>query len=56
MHQKIRFPGREIVTQTLSRKDGFTSMTTSFDENQSSYRFYDTGNPLSEYSPPVGIG
>ena len=35
MHKEIRFPGRMIVTQTISRKDGFTSMITKFDENQS---------------------
>lgn len=35
MHKKIRFPGRMIVTQTISRKDGFTSMITNFDQNQS---------------------
>ncbi len=35
MHKKIRFPGRMIVTQTISRKDGFTSMITNFEENQS---------------------
>ncbi len=35
MHKKIRFPGKMIVTETISRKDGFTSMITKFDENQS---------------------
>lgn len=35
MHKKIRFPERMIVTQTISREDGFTSMITKFDENQS---------------------
>lgn len=35
MHKKIRFPGRMIVDQTISKKDGFTSMITKFDENQS---------------------
>lgn len=34
MHKKIRFPGRMIVIQTISRKDGFTSMITNFDQNQ----------------------
>ena len=28
-------PGRMIVTQTIFRKDGFTSMITNFDQNQS---------------------
>lgn len=35
MHKKIRFLGRMIVTETISRKDGFVSMVTKFDENQS---------------------
>ena len=35
MHKEIRFPGRMIVTQTIFRKDGFTSMITNFDQNQS---------------------
>ncbi|MGR5966020.1 hypothetical protein ACT7DB_24760 [Bacillus cereus] len=34
MHKKIRFPGRMIVTQTITGKDGFTSMITNFDQNQ----------------------
>ncbi len=35
MHKKIRFLGRMIVTQTISRKDGFASMITNFDQHQS---------------------
>ncbi len=35
MHKDIRFLGRMIVTQTISKKDGFTSMITNFDQNQS---------------------
>ena len=35
MHKEIRFSGRMILTQTISGKDGFTSMITNFDQNQS---------------------
>ncbi|MEC2862140.1 hypothetical protein P9Y72_03775, partial [Bacillus cereus] len=35
MHKESRLPGRMIVSQTISRKDGFTSMITNFEENQS---------------------
>ena len=35
MHKENCFPGRMIVTQTIFRKDGFTSMITNFDQNQS---------------------
>lgn len=35
MHKKIRFSGKMIVSQTISGKDGFTSMITNFDQNQS---------------------
>ncbi len=30
MHKKIRSPGKMIVIETISRKDGFTSMITIF--------------------------
>lgn len=35
MHKTIHFPGRMIVSHTIFRKDGFTSMITNFDQNQS---------------------
>lgn len=35
MHKEIRFLGRVIVSQTISRKDEFTSMITNFNQNQS---------------------
>ena len=35
MHKKIRFSGKMIVSQTISGKDGFTSMIANFDQNQS---------------------
>jgi len=35
MHKKIRFPGRIIVAETISRKGGFTSKITNFSKNQS---------------------
>lgn len=35
MHKEIRLLGRMIVHYTISRKDGFTSMITNFEENQS---------------------
>ncbi|AGG05284.1 hypothetical protein DF16_pBMB293orf00175 (plasmid) [Bacillus thuringiensis serovar kurstaki str. YBT-1520] len=40
MHKKIRFPGRMIVTQTITGKDVFTSMITNFDQKNPFYKFY----------------